>query len=109
MLKAVGYRLIIKPNYTKKNKGGLIVVENDRVGIAGVTTGVIVDIGPDAWADVGKGGPWAAVGDTVVYAKYGGKIVEDPDIADEDERKFVVINDQDIICKINGETPDHDY
>ena len=110
MLKAVGYRIVIKPDYTKKAKNSdLIVIENDRVGIAGVTTGVIVDVGPDAWADVGKGAPWCKVGDRVVYAKYGGKIVEDPDIEDEEARKFVVINDQDVICLINGETVDHDY
>ena len=63
------------------------------------TTGTVVSIGPNAWKAFDPGpdwAPWAEVGDRVMYAKYGGKVVKDPDTNEE----FVVLNDEDIISRI---------
>jgi co-chaperonin GroES (HSP10) len=38
-------------------------------------------------------GSWCKVGDVVLYARYGGVIIEDPDT----KKKYVVINDEDLI------------
>jgi co-chaperonin GroES (HSP10) len=42
--------------------------------------------------------PWCKVGDLVAYAKYSGKIIEDP----ETHQMFVVINDEDVVAVLEG-------
>ena len=41
--------------------------------------------------------PWANVGDTVIYTKYGGKFVTDPDT----KERYVVLNDEDVTAVID--------
>lgn len=100
MLKALGPRLLIKPEFRQKEPQGdsrIIIVEDDRRGIAATEIGWVVDIGPTAYFPSEKyGQPWCKVGDKVIYAKYGGKIVTDPDTGE----KFLTINDEDIIVAI---------
>jgi co-chaperonin GroES (HSP10) len=100
MLKALGPRLLIKPEFREKKPAGenrIIIVEDDRRGIAATEKGWVVDIGPNAYYPPEKyGQPWCKVGDKVIYAKYGGKIVTDPDTNEQ----FLVINDEDVIVGI---------
>lgn len=80
---------IIIPNTIKEN------LENRR------DLGVIVDMGPQAFEEwggpssVSKGG--LAIGDKVLFARQGGKSVEDDD---GQISLYRVLNDQDVICKI---------
>ena len=95
-MQPLGYCILVKPDEVKKQlKAGLIelpdeVLDRQRIEI---TTGYIIGIGPKAWKDLADGQPWAVVGDHVVYAKHGGKIIEDPDTGE----KNVLLNDKDII------------
>ncbi len=56
--------------------------------------GELVAIGPTAWADM-KCDPWAEVGDTVWFAKYGGFILEHPDT----KELYRVLNDDDLMIE----------
>ena len=105
-LKALGYRLLVKPdNFNSEHKveGTDIVLEiahNEKEKKATMTTGVIMDIGPLAWADYNKNMekniPWAKVGDHVMYSRYGGKRIEDPETLEE----VILLDDGDVLCKI---------
>lgn len=65
-----------------------------------VDLGVVLAIGPTAWRDFG-GEAWCAVGDTVAFAKYAGKRIQDPD---EPDARVQVLNDEDVVCIIKKTT-----
>lgn len=94
MLTPYGNRVIIFPDPVEEtSKGGIILNLDERTEKASCSTGTIVGIGPSCWLDPALGGePWCEIGDRVVYAKYSGKFVTDPD----DEKEYVVINDDSI-------------
>jgi co-chaperonin GroES (HSP10) len=96
MIKPLGFCILVKPDPVKDQlKVGMIEIPDEvlnRQRIE-VTTGHIIGIGPKAWKDLADGEPWASVGDHVVYAKHGGKIIEDPETGE----KNVLLNDKDII------------
>lgn len=76
---------------------GLEIVKDKEVRYqASVDKGVVVAIGNTAWKDFG-GTPWAAVGDTVVFAKNAGKSVEDPN---DKDTPYVILNDEDIVAVV---------
>jgi len=89
--KCAGYRLLIKPDYEKKTKSGIMLVQEARVGVAAVDTGYVVAIGETAYRDVGDGTPWVKVGDHIVYRKWGGSVWIDTNT----EMEYVIIGDQD--------------
>ena len=96
MITPVGFLVLVRPDAPKeklKNDRIIIpdaVLEKERIA---ADTGVIVAIGSKAWQDQADGGPWAKVGDHILYAKYGGKVYIDPDT----EEKLVVIQDKDVL------------
>jgi co-chaperonin GroES (HSP10) len=65
-------------------------------------------VGPDAWKafhyNSNPNGeefvPWARVGDFIAFAKYSGKMLEDP----EDGQKYIVINDEDVVAVLREAT-----
>lgn len=65
---------------------------------AAIDTGVVVAYGPTAFRDFNADNP-LKVGDTVVYAKYGGKTIKDP----EDGNEYVALNDEDVIAILTSE------
>lgn len=100
--KPAGWRVLIDPDYNKVVDfgGGKLfeIVETDRTGIAAVTKGQVVAMGDVCYKAARYGDtPWCKLGDIVVYAKYGGTIIEDP----ETKRKYVIINDEDVIGVAN--------
>jgi len=83
--------VLVKPDPIEETtKGGIIIAETirDAHGQA-QTTGTLVDVGPDAWAEFR--GPWAQIGEKVMYAKYGGLIVNGMDGCD-----YRLLNDEQI-------------
>lgn len=62
---------------------------------AAIDTGTVVAMGNTAFRDFGADNP-LKVGDSVVYAKYGGKTIKDP----ETQVEYVALNDEDIIAII---------
>ena len=104
-IKPILHRIIVLPDnieekdehFKRAKEVGLIVARNEREREqAAIDTGKVVDIGPTAFKDFGAEAPPIAVGDYVVYARYAGKAIEDP----EDKVKYVALNDEDVIAVI---------
>lgn len=101
-IKPILHRILVKQDVLEeKDKtfagaraAGIIVdfAEREREQAA-IDSGTVVDIGPTAFRDFGTECP-IKVGDSVVYAKYGGKAIVDPDT----QVKYVALNDEDIIA-----------
>ena len=112
---APGHKILIQPDLVEgaeqlkgsedtlelKSASGIVIstgeqAETDiKTNQNKVDMGVIVSIGPDAWKAFGKdftGKPWAVEGDKVIYARFGGIIVENP----VDGQDYILINDEDV-------------
>ena len=98
MLEPLGHRVIIFPDPVEKvSAGGIVLALDERREKSETSTGTVIDFGPSAWLDPALGGkPWCEKGDRVVFAKYSGKFVTDPD----DDKEYVVINDDAIQARI---------
>jgi len=98
MIEALGHRVIIKPDPVETmSQGGIVLALDERREKSETSTGIVIDYGPAAWLDPAMGGePWVEKGDHVVYAKYAGKFITDPD----DNVEYVVINDDAIQARI---------
>lgn len=99
-MKVPGHRVAVKPkDIVKKTDWGLnIVHENEDRERASVVEGTVMAVGPDAWKTMYISGyisePWAKVGDEVLYAKYVGFDVTNPDT----QERWRIVNDEDIVC-----------
>jgi len=94
-IEPVGHRVLVFPTVVEEvTKGGIILTAEIRDrDQAGAETGVVVAVGPDAWKlDIYKK-PWAAVGDSVCFARYAGKTIEGVD-----GKKYRLMNDEDILA-----------
>jgi co-chaperonin GroES (HSP10) len=100
MIVVTGCRILVDPlkeeEVDEKVKSakqfGIVLLESDeRKQKINMDRGVILQIGPKAEPDYIEG---AKVGDTVGFAKFGGKFVTDP----ETKKELLVLNDEDIIC-----------
>ena len=102
MIEALGNRVIIEPDKPKNkhdlgNGKMLDLAIDERAEKSATSTGTVVALGDLAYLDPILGGePWVNVGDHVIYAKYSGKFIIDPD----DEKEYVVINDDAIQARI---------
>lgn len=98
-LKAVAFRLLVNPDETvKKSAGGIdLSALNEKAERNAQTTGVIVDIGEDAFVAYRVKTEFAGlkVGDRIHYPKYAGKWVRDSKTLQE----YLAINDEDVIAK----------
>lgn len=106
MIKVVGFRVLVKPDPIEKvTKAGIVIVEDERAQEASQYTGTVIDVGAIAWEAFGpnnKGQPWAQPGDRIIYSKYAGKKIKDP----ETDEQYVVINDDDVVAVVTGEKED---
>lgn len=105
MVKATGFRAIVVPDTVEKmSKGGIALALDERMEANAQVVGTLVDIGEDfATAFKPKTPQWGLrVGDKVFYAKYAGKWVKDP----YNGKEYLIINDEDIVCKVEEDTPD---
>lgn len=100
MIKVVGCRILIRP--FKLQEHDKIIARAKAAGIAipelserkeqvNVDKGVVLEIGESCHQDyVGN----LEKGDTIGFAKFGGKFVTDP----EDDQIYLIINDEDVVC-----------
>jgi len=94
MLKALGYRLLVKPDEIEtKTETGIVLAVDEKLEKGARITGTVVDIGPECWGMHKGNTAWCSVGDKVFWAKYAGKHVIDPYTNEE----FVVLNDEDVV------------
>lgn len=107
-IQALGHRVLVKPQkiedvdkaFAAARAVGIQLLEQaERKEQTAVDKGIVVQIGSTAFKDFG-GDPWVEVGDLVCYAKYGGKFITNP----VDQEVYVVLNDEDLIAKLSGET-----
>jgi co-chaperonin GroES (HSP10) len=110
MLEVLGHRVLVKPDPVKdqidlpedlKNVGFQVhmPVDLEKREAAGTQVGTVISVGPTAWrafdGDDPNWQPWCKPGDRILFARYAGKIVEDP----ETKERFFVLNDEDVQCK----------
>ena len=118
MIKALGYRLVVRPDKVEMTtESGLVIATNEKLEKTGVQRGIIVSIGPSAWKahrevdENGKehnGESWANPGDYVLFARHAGRYYFDP-FEEEPDNEYLVMNDEDIIGVITeGENPKFD-
>jgi co-chaperonin GroES (HSP10) len=104
MIKPCGHRLVVKPFklsevdkvYERAMNAGLEIVRNNQKREdQSVDKGTVLAIGPTAWQTESLGGqPWCKVGDTILFAKFSPKWVEDPDTKDQ----LGILNDEDVVA-----------
>lgn len=101
-LKAIAFRIVVKPNVVEtKTASGIVLAINEDVENGAVVRGIVVDIGEDAWAAYKPKTEFAGlkIGDQVYFARYAGKRIKETD----DGEEFLVLNDEDIVCKVMEE------
>lgn len=119
MISIKGHRVLIKVQkmsevdevYARAARAGLAIAEDHeehRRAQAGLDRGTVIQVGPDAFKafffnsnpekDSSAFEPWCEVGDLIAFAKYSGKLLEDP----EDGQKYIVINDEDVVAVLKG-------
>jgi len=108
MISPVLHRILVKPfdlvevdkDYARAQAAGIYLdfSEKDREQAA-VDKGTIVAIGSTAFKDFGTDSP-VVVGDTVIFAKYGGKVVKDEGVS------YTLLNDEDVLAIISKEPLD---
>lgn len=92
------HRVLIKPFIETKTASGIIVAKDERKQAIDSDKGTILMFGDKAWKDFGCDTPPVKVGDTVVYSKYGAKVIKD----DETEELFIICNDEDVLVGIEA-------
>lgn len=110
MIEVRGYHVLVKPEKIedvdptlKKLKDlGFVRADHEdaRREQAGIDKGTVTQVGPTAYSEEIAAGrqPWCKVGETVVFAKYAGKAVNDP----EDGTQYLALKDDDIICVVRA-------
>lgn len=94
------HRIIVKQHkleetnkdYLRAQAAGLIIPDHDekKRAQAGVDKGTVVAIGPTAYRDFNTEVP-IKVGDTVAFARFSGKTIED------NGEEFIALNDEDVV------------
>jgi co-chaperonin GroES (HSP10) len=99
MIIVPGCRLLVKPLTLEetdekvksaKAQGILLLEVDERKQKVNIDKGILLQIGPKASEDYIGG---VKVGDTIGFAKFGGKFITDPETNEE----LLVINDEDLI------------
>ena len=99
-IKAVGHRVIVRPDPVEEtSEGGIVLSIDTKRERAAAQKGTVLYVGPLAWKNeviFGKDSqPWCKPGDRVFFARYAGKSLNLAD--DEVDPDFVmVLNDEDI-------------
>jgi co-chaperonin GroES (HSP10) len=106
MITPCGHRLIIKPFKLEevddalasaKRMGLEIVRPNEKREDQSVDKGIVLAIGSTCWPEQD---PWCAVGDTIIFAKFAPKFIEDP----ETKEQIGILNDEDVVAVLKEKT-----
>jgi co-chaperonin GroES (HSP10) len=115
-LEILGHRLLVKPDPLEAQvdlpevlKGVNFEVHKpvqlQKLEEAGTQIGTVLQVGSMAWkafdGNQPDWKPWVKAGDRIIFARYAGKFVDDP----ETKERFMVINDEDVQVKITSKTP----
>lgn len=106
-IKPCGHYVLVKPQkledvdtvYKSASASGIVLPEASvKNKIIGVSSGVVVAIGDQAYQEYADGKPWVKVGDVVAYVRHGGMYVDDP----ENKEIFLLLNDGDIAAVLTS-------
>jgi co-chaperonin GroES (HSP10) len=102
--KVTGHRLLIKPDSLEEvSEGGLIIARpkrDEQMEKAAMNRGTVVQVGNTAYkADYLGNEPWCKEGDKVIFVKYEGKTIVDP----ETDQAYLIINDEDVLVVLEKE------
>ncbi len=95
----LGHNILIYPiPVERETKGGIIIPETKagRDDYA-QSEGLVIAIGPMAWADLHDGTPWASEGDRVIFSKYAGS-----PYMGKDGKRYRVLADQELVVRLEG-------
>ena len=110
-IRVPGHRVLVKPDPIEEvSKGGIVIARpgnQDKLEAQATDRGTVVQVGPMCWKnydfDKPDWEPWCKPGDRVIFARYAGKSVVNPETKEE----FFLMNDEDIQV-ILEETLDHE-
>jgi co-chaperonin GroES (HSP10) len=88
----LAYRLVLKPFIETMSKGGIAIARDERSQAINTDKGEVFLIGPSCWDRLERK-PEIKAGDKVMYAKWGAKMIQDPDTGEF----YVICNDEDIL------------
>lgn len=90
-IRPIGFYVMVLPDPVEEvSKGGIILPADEREKTV-ITQGKVVAIAEGAWSDKPEGS-YPKVGDKVVFAKYAGNTITDPD----DGKEYRLMLDEDI-------------
>lgn len=91
-IKPIGFYVLVLPDPVEEvSKGGIILQPDDREKVV-ITQGTVVEIAEGAWSDKPEGS-YPRVGDRVIFAKYAGNTITDPE---DDDKEYRLMLDEDI-------------
>lgn len=95
MIRAPGFRLVIKPDdVVEKTASGIQLVFDKNMEKNATVKGKVIEVGPIAFqAFKPYVADWVKVGDYIGYPRYAGKWATDSDGTD-----YLVIDDADVVC-----------
>lgn len=114
MIEPVLHRLVVKQfDVTEDDaafrsaKASGLILSGDQMKReqAAVDRGTVVAIGPTVFRDFGAEMN-LKIGDDIVFARHSGKTVADPEQAKDDETKYIVLNDEDVIAILRKKDSD---
>lgn len=98
-MRVLGHRVLLEMiedvRDEKKSDGGIILAVKDKVFEEDSEIGIVVQIGTQAYKEVGDGTPWVKIGDKVTISRYAGLKVKHP------TKVLRLINDEDVKVEIN--------
>lgn len=98
MPKAVGFRILVRPDPIEETtKSGIVLALDSKLERGAQVTGIVLDVGPEAFKAFNKAAgvenqPWVKVGDHIYYARYAGKRIVDVTTKEE----LLFLNDEDV-------------
>ncbi len=103
MLEVKGYRILVKPDPLETvRESGIILVLDEKLERSGQQFGTVIGIGHTCWQSGSDNQEWCVVGDRILFSKHSGRFVYDPDT----EEELMVMNDDDVLCRIVKENKD---
>lgn len=117
MIEPVLHRIVVKQlNVVDEDKvfksarqSGLVLPEDGQMKReqAAVDRGVVIAKGPTFFIDWNGADPDSVkVGDEIVFARHSGKVVRDPDQAEDDKTVYIILNDEDVIAILRKKAVD---
>lgn len=104
MINPVGHKVLVKADDIEtKTASGIVLAVDEKLEKGGMQTGIVIAHGDQAWKAFSlnfDGKPWANVGDHILYSRYAGKSILDP----EDSEEYLIMNDEDILAILTKET-----